>query len=150
MRKAFVALSMLAAIALLAQNAGPGRRRGGMPAPRNLKVIKPEEIRAVMESFVMGTGRKCLDCHVEGDFGSDENNKKVVARKMLEMVRQINTNTFNGSEKVTCYTCHRGANTPATPARRRNRIRNRLLSSAADRRGRTAHSEFSGSVREGA
>jgi hypothetical protein len=120
MRKAFVALSVLAAVALLAQDAppglGPGRGRGGMPAPRNLKVIKPEEIRAVMGSFVMGTGLKCLDCHVEGDFGSDEKSKKVVARKMLEMVRGINTNTFNGSEKVTCYTCHRGESQPKSPA----------------------------------
>jgi hypothetical protein len=52
MRKSFVALSVLAAVAVLAQDAppglGPGRGRGGMPAPRNLKVIKPEEIRAVM------------------------------------------------------------------------------------------------------
>lgn len=121
MRKALVALSVIAAVALLAQDApppgvGPGRGRGGMPAPRNLKVIKPEEIRSVMGSFVMGTGLQCTECHVEGDFGSDEKNKKVVARKMLEMVRGINTTTFNGSEKVTCYTCHRGDSHPKSSA----------------------------------
>jgi hypothetical protein len=120
MRRTLVALSVLAAVPLLAQDAppglAPGRGRGGMPAPSNLKVIKPEEIRAVMESFVKGTGLKCLDCHVEGDFGGDEKNKKVVARKMLTMVRGININTFDGSDKVTCYTCHRGESHPKSSA----------------------------------
>ncbi len=97
---------------------GPGRGRGGfgMPAPRNLKVIKPEEIRAVMGSFVRGTGLECMECHVEGDFGSDEKSRKVVARKMLEMVRGVNANTFNGVDKVTCYTCHRGEALPKSTA----------------------------------
>jgi len=121
MRKRFLAFSAIAAVTLLAQDAppagvGPERGRGGMPPPRNLKVIKPEEIRAVMESFITGTGLGCIDCHVEGDFGSDDKNKKVVARKMLEMVRGVNVNTFNGSEKVTCYTCHRGESHPKSSA----------------------------------
>ena len=81
MRKAFVALSMLAAVALLAQDAppgvGPGCGRGDIPAPRNLKVIKPEENRAVMGSFVMGTGLEYLDCHVEDDFGSERETKRL-------------------------------------------------------------------------
>jgi len=92
-----------------------------MPAPSNLKVIKPEEIRAVMESFAMGTGLKCLDCHVEGDFGSDEKNKKVVARKMLTMVRGITSIPSTARTR-----------SPTIRATAANRIRNRLLSSAAD------------------
>jgi Photosynthetic reaction centre cytochrome C subunit len=38
------------------------------------------------------------------------------ADSMLEMVRGINTNTFNGSEKVACYTCHRGESHPKSSA----------------------------------
>jgi len=67
-----------------------------------------------MGSFVMGTGMKCLDCHVQGAYDSDDKPQKVTARKMLEMVRGINANTFNGENKVTCYTCHRGDEHPLT------------------------------------
>ena len=60
------------------------------------------------EPFITGTGLQRLDFHVEGDFGADDKDRKVVARKKHEMVRGINANTFNGSEKVSCYPCHRG------------------------------------------
>jgi hypothetical protein len=85
-----------------------------MGAPKNLKILKPEEIRPVMGAFVAGTGMKCGDCHVQGAFDSDEKPQKVTARKMLEMVRGINANTFNGDNKVTCYTCHRGEEHPVS------------------------------------
>jgi hypothetical protein len=85
-----------------------------MGAPKNLKILKPEEVRPVMGAFVAGTGLKCGDCHVMGAFDSDENPKKVTARKMLEMVRGVNANTFNGDNKVTCYTCHRGEAHPVS------------------------------------
>jgi hypothetical protein len=85
-----------------------------MGPAKNLKIIKQEEIRSVMGAFVAGTGLKCSGCHVQGDFASDNKEEKVVARKMLEMVRGVNTNTFNGDNKVTCYTCHRGDKHPAT------------------------------------
>ena len=96
---------------LFAQDAGRGRGA----APKNLKILKAEEIRATMGAFVQGTGLMCDGCHV-ADRSSDEKNEKVVARKMLEMVRGINANTFNGDNKVTCFTCHRGESHPkSTP-----------------------------------
>jgi hypothetical protein len=79
-----------------------------MPAPKNLKIIKAEEVRATMGAFVAGTGLKCVDCHVQGDFASDDNPKKVTARAMLTMVNDINAKTFNGNAKVACFSCHRG------------------------------------------
>jgi nitrate/TMAO reductase-like tetraheme cytochrome c subunit len=85
-----------------------------MGAPKNLKILKPEEVRPVMGAFVAGTGLKCGDCHVMGAFDSDEKPQKVTARKMLEMVRGVNANTFNGDNKVTCYTCHRGEAHPVS------------------------------------
>jgi photosynthetic reaction center cytochrome c subunit len=107
--------SLFAQEALLAQEAPPpgpppggGGRGRGVPAPKNLQILKPEEIRATMAAFVQGTGLACDGCHVQGDRASDDKHEKVVARKMLEMVRGINANTFNGENKVTCYTCHRG------------------------------------------
>jgi hypothetical protein len=85
-----------------------------MGEPKNLKILKPDEIRPVMGAFVAGTGLKCGGCHVAGDFASDEKHEKVVARKMLEMVRSVNATTFNGNDRVTCYTCHRGEAHPVS------------------------------------
>ncbi len=81
-------------------------------APKNLKILKPEELRPAMASFVAGTGLTCDGCHVQGDRASDEKNEKVVARRMIEMVHDLNAKNFNGEAKVTCFTCHRGESHP--------------------------------------
>ena len=88
-----------------------------MQAPKNLKILKPEEVRAAMGAFRAALGVQCTYCHVPGDFASDENPKKNVARMMLTMVHDIN-GRFPADAKVhvTCYTCHRGATTPLESA----------------------------------
>jgi photosynthetic reaction center cytochrome c subunit len=58
----------------------------------------------------------CAYCHAPGaDFSDDSLYTKVVARKMLQMTRHINTDwkTHVAGTGVTCYTCHRGQNIPA-------------------------------------
>ena len=58
----------------------------------------------------------CGYCHADGeDFSSDKLYTKVVARRMLQMTRDINANWKKhvGSTGVTCYTCHRGTPVPA-------------------------------------
>ncbi len=52
----------------------------------------------------------CVYCHVEGNFVADDKYTKVVARRMFQMVQQINANwkTHVAGTGVTCYTCHRG------------------------------------------
>jgi len=40
--------------------------------------------------------------------------EKVMARKTITMVREINARFPDGKEHVTCYTCHRGSPTPLT------------------------------------
>lgn len=57
----------------------------------------------------------CTYCHKAGeDFSSDSLYTKVVARRMLEMTRHVNTDwkTHVADTGVTCYTCHRGKNVP--------------------------------------
>jgi len=56
----------------------------------------------------------CGYCHGDGgNFASDDLYTKKVARRMLEMVRDINANARHvGQTGVTCYTCHRGNNVP--------------------------------------
>ena len=66
-----------------------------------------------MRTYTAGLGVRCDYCHVQGDFASDENHKKVVARMMITMTQDINSK-FPGAarERVTCYTCHRGETEP--------------------------------------
>ena len=59
--------------------------------------------------------QSCAYCHVEADFASDEKYTKVVARRMLQMTRRINSTwtAHVAQTGVTCYTCHRGQPLPA-------------------------------------
>ena len=85
-----------------------------MPEPKNLKLLKPEHLMETMHEFQAALGVRCDFCHVRGDFASDEKPHKEIARKMILMARQINGNFPDGKMHVTCYTCHRGAEEPAT------------------------------------
>ena len=80
----------------------------------NLKVLKDENIGQIMQGFRAALGVQCTYCHIAGNFASDENPKKEIARHMITMAQQINTNFPDGKEHVTCYTCHRGAAMPLT------------------------------------
>ena len=118
----FLPVLPICALSLFAQQGPPpgGSPPGGPFAnPKNLKVLKPEELAAAMHMARTGLGVKCSYCHTPGDFASDSIDKKAIARTMFQMVEGINTNTFNvnafGSQaKVTCYTCHRGAESPVS------------------------------------
>nr|ACK86664.1 photosynthetic reaction center cytochrome c subunit [Blastochloris viridis]3T6D_C Chain C, Photosynthetic reaction center cytochrome c subunit [Blastochloris viridis] len=57
----------------------------------------------------------CTYCHDENNLASEAKYPYVVARRMLEMTRAINTNWTQhvAQTGVTCYTCHRG--TPLPP-----------------------------------
>lgn len=106
-------LALLLSLAASAQErpAGPPHQ---MPAPKNLKILPAENLMGVMQAFRTALGVKCEFCHVKGDFASDENPHKDIARKMLEMSHEINAKFPDGKMHVTCYTCHRGATEPAT------------------------------------
>jgi len=112
------ALAVFSVIALSGQppageRGGRGGRGGG--PPKNLKVLPADvNIRQVMGGFTAGLGVMCTYCHVQGQFDSDENPKKDVARSMIKMVQQINMNFPDGKQHVTCFTCHRGAEMPLT------------------------------------
>jgi Photosynthetic reaction centre cytochrome C subunit len=102
----FCLISVLAFAAPLPQGGG---------APKNLKVLKPEDLRAgAMRKATQGLGVHCDYCHIQGDNASDDNPKKLIARHMFEITRDINAKFPDGKEHVTCYTCHRGAEAPLT------------------------------------
>lgn len=79
---------------------------------KNLKILKsPERLMDVMRTFNISLRAECGFCH-NGDFASDARPTKVMARKMIEMTEGLNATLGNG--KITCYTCHRGDETPRT------------------------------------
>src|ERR1043166_9402928 len=102
-------------VSLFAQEAG-GRGAAPPAPPKNLKLLAPNtDIRFVMQSFNEALGVQCTYCHVQGDFAADTNPKKEIARKMIAMVRLIDT-SFPSSvgvfpdvyHEVDCMTCQRG------------------------------------------
>ena len=112
-------LTLLLVVPLCAQEppAAPKQARTPQP-PKNLKVLKvpPTDIRATMQSYRLGLGVQCDFCHVKGDFASDENPKKNIARMMIVLAQDVNGKFPDSKEHVTCYTCHRGAQQPPTAA----------------------------------
>lgn len=94
--------------------AGPPPGRMPAPPPKNLKILQPEHVMEAMHAFRVALGVRCDFCHVQGDFAADDKPHKEIARKMLTMTHEINTHFPDGKMHVTCYTCHRGAEEPAT------------------------------------
>ncbi len=106
---------MLLLLPLCAQPPQEPPKKGGGGPPKNLKILKPEDLRAgVMRQFTQALGVNCLHCHVQGDNSSDDNPKKNVARMMITMLRDVNSKFADAKEHVTCYTCHRGKVLPET------------------------------------
>src|SRR6185436_16238734 len=104
MRKAMIVVLFLAAAARAEQ--------------KNVKLLTgltDLELQRVMNMMRASMGTLCDYCHVlkeQWDFASDENPKKRRARKMIEMVMDLNKTNFNGLPVVSCYTCHRGSPHP--------------------------------------
>jgi len=80
----------------------------------DLSVGEFTRLMAAMASWV-APEQGCSYCHAGANLASDDLYTKVVARRMLQMTRHINsdwTSHVKGTG-VTCYTCHRGLNVPA-------------------------------------
>ncbi|WP_235889360.1 photosynthetic reaction center cytochrome PufC [Glacieibacterium frigidum] len=61
-----------------------------------------------------GETQGCNYCHNPENMASDEKYTKIVARKMIQMTRNINANWTSHVQQtgVTCWTCHRGNAVP--------------------------------------
>jgi hypothetical protein len=104
-------LILVLPLCLIAQD----KKKGPPPEPKNLKVLtgmSGAEVIQAMFAFRTALGVQCVYCHVQGDFVSDDNPKKEVARMMITMTREINAKFTDGKQHVGCYTCHRGAEVP--------------------------------------
>lgn len=82
-----------------------------------LKGIPVDEFMGTMGLFSAALTVCCGDCHT-GAGGSnpkweDDTPKKLMARRMVQMVNTLNRENFGGRQQVTCWTCHRGSTNPA-------------------------------------
>jgi len=81
-----------------------------------LKDIPADQLIPAMQFISASLGVECEYCHVRGAFEKDDKKPKLMARKMITMMMNINKDNFEGHREVTCYSCHRGATDPiATP-----------------------------------
>jgi hypothetical protein len=83
---------------------------------KNIQIFKglPAAQLEPTMAFIAGSlGVKCNHCHVN-PFDKDDKPTKLVARRMIKMVFDLNKGSFNGERAVTCFTCHRGNVTPVS------------------------------------
>jgi photosynthetic reaction center cytochrome c subunit len=92
---------------------------------RNIQVLKGIPVDTffdVMGMFASSMGEDCTFCHSKEAvfrheaFG-DLTPKITRARQMIAMMKSINETNFGGRPLVTCFTCHRGSNSPVNAPR---------------------------------
>jgi hypothetical protein len=102
---------------------GRGGKGGGKVAPfsaggagvvsaSNLKVLTAQNVEITMQNITLALGVDCYFCHDVNDLSLDTKPKKLKARMMLEMVRDINAKFGDGKTHVTCWTCHHASTEP--------------------------------------
>jgi photosynthetic reaction center cytochrome c subunit len=82
-----------------------------------LKGIPVDTFFESMGMFASSMGNDCTFCHVKEAYFdrakfAEPTPKIVRARGMIAMMNTINQNYFRGEARVTCFTCHRGNNSP--------------------------------------
>ena len=121
---AAVALALLLPVVAAAQASEPTKPGiAESPTITVLKGLLVPQFEVEMRHFVQALGVNCSGCHVPRNFVSDDNPRKAVARRMIEMTRALNAKYFpsytpaegeTSLGRVTCYTCHQGSTQPAT------------------------------------
>jgi hypothetical protein len=89
---------------------------------KNLQVLPADipraELKATMEGFADQLDVKCSFCHVPDQYELDDKEHKLVARRMLRLVRHMRENAGEyfkdgiAKERIDCWTCHRGKAEP--------------------------------------
>src|SRR5579862_7875223 len=107
-----------------AQTAAPAKPKTAGEAFKNvttstLKGLTVDDFLGAMGVMAGALAWDCSNCHPGAGFDavnwvSDSMPTKVRARQMIEMVAAINKQNFGGAQEITCWTCHRGQEKPAT------------------------------------
>ncbi len=125
MRNLLVCSGRVGGLLLVALAAGAlAHAQGGPPATegktaeqvyKNIQVLKGTPAGELIQSMHLlrgALGVDCEFCHEERDRSADTNPNKATARKMMQMMIDINKTSFSGQQVVTCYTCHQGRPEP--------------------------------------
>ena len=119
---ALCAIGAMLGGAAAAQNAGPAQTSAEFfknVTTSTLKGLTPSDFLGAMGVMTAAVGYDCSNCHPGAgtdamDWVSDVIPQKRTARKMVEMVANINKESFGGVQMVTCWTCHHGMDGPST------------------------------------
>lgn len=76
-----------------------------------LKGIPVDQFMGTMGFIAASLSVNCTECHNENNYAEDTP-KKLKARMMMLMVKNINQANFGGTHRITCYTCHRSDTSP--------------------------------------
>jgi photosynthetic reaction center cytochrome c subunit len=125
LRPSIASLIATAVLCLIAAPGGRAQTQSSQPlfAERyfkNVQVLRGIPVKEFMDTmgfFAASLGENCTFCHVEessGDWSkyAVDNANKQTARKMILMMTAINKSYFGGRRMLTCYSCHRGGETP--------------------------------------
>ncbi len=83
---------------------------------KNIQIFKglpAAQLDPTMAFIASSLGVKCSYCHLN-QFDKDDKPTKLVARRMIKMVFDLNKGSFNGERAISCFTCHRGNPTPVS------------------------------------
>jgi hypothetical protein len=128
-RSWFACIILFFAAAAMAANAEaqpPALAGDTRPNLRVLKALPESQLFLLMNVLADSLGVRCDYCHVQvspnltrtpsnvGGWAWDRDDKppKRTAREMMQMVVDLNANSFKGAPRITCYTCHRGSTHP--------------------------------------
>jgi len=127
-QKFFAAFAICTFLGARARAQDPAHPTVGMvdvPTVKVLKGLTVPQFEAEMQLMTTALGVGCAHCHAaRNNFASEENPRKDAARRMIEMTKAINQQFFpnyrSGTDesilgKVTCFTCHQGAERPRSP-----------------------------------
>ena len=125
MVKAALILALVFPAVVAAQQ--PGSAGEKRPKLEVLKSLPEAQLFPLMNLVATSLGVHCDYCHVQANpdlsktpsnlggwvWDRDDKEPKRRAREMMKMVVELNASRFRGENRVTCYTCHRGATQPS-------------------------------------
>lgn len=86
-----------------------------VPVLGNISADEFNYLMIAITSWIAPAEQGCNYCHNPENMASDEIYTKVVARRMIQMTQNVNSQWANHVKQtgVTCYTCHRGNAVPS-------------------------------------